>query len=586
MAENIQGFDAGNLKLNPTEMGVEARAGTARRIGAFSNQLAGATEMLARETQRLGSETAKLGSETAALGSFKAQAYGDVGRRLGSSISDAGDAAVKYLDAQQISHGAATWANLTAGLTQKWNDTVKTADPNDPGVSQRFMESLEPELAKFKEDGFYTEKGQQWAEAHVEALRQHMVEKTSADMATLAGQAAVVNQRQAINSLSSTVRGDPSSLDFSLAALKSSTEGILSSSPNMSGTAAAAARTEILQKGSESIVKSAAMGYIEKTGKVPPWATDPKYSPYINGEELKQFSQASRYYQRLGEAESRAARQNADYEAKKDFNTKIDKLEASTMPTQAGARPQLPQNYWDTLRELAQHPGAAIEPGRLKSMVEAGERLTDRLNKPEPIGPVSHQTTIELLNKIRATDTSRLTSNDDIYKAYGDGKLNTADFNFLQKEFQDRKTPEGAALNADRTLFFKQYAGALSGGMYDPQQGNPKLYAAEMAARRQENDLKRRNLDPHLVYDPTSEYYFGKPANVAKYAGSLQGDLQNKVEAASSAPKDISEPAKPARPEVPYDLRGIADLSYSATRKMWRDNASNKLYDASGKEAK
>ncbi|SDK13923.1 hypothetical protein SAMN05444171_7797 [Bradyrhizobium lablabi] len=294
MAGNIQGFDAGNLALRPTETGVEARAGTARRIGGFFSQQAGAEQTLAQETSRLGSETAKLGSETSALGAEKGASMADTGRRLGSSIAEAGDAAVKYLDNKQISQGSAAWTNILQQATKDWNDISAHADPNDPTVAKKFMESLDGQLSTFKDEGFYTEGGQKWAEAHVEALRTHMAEKTMADMSTMAGEAARVNQKQTVNSLSATVHSDPTSLDFSPTALKSSTEGMISTSPNLTGAQAAAVRSELLQSGSEAIVKSAAIGYIEKTAKVPPWATDPKYAPYINGAELKQFESAAK----------------------------------------------------------------------------------------------------------------------------------------------------------------------------------------------------------------------------------------------------------------------------------------------------
>src|SRR5437879_5764013 len=131
----------------------------------FYNQQASAEQMLAGETNRLAGETSRLGSETATLGAEKGAALADTGRRIGSSIADAGDAAIKYLDHQQISQGAPAFANLMAQKTQQWNETVKNADPNDPTVAAKFMDSLESDLTKFKEHGFYTEGGQKWAEA-------------------------------------------------------------------------------------------------------------------------------------------------------------------------------------------------------------------------------------------------------------------------------------------------------------------------------------------------------------------------------------------------------------------------------------
>lgn len=580
MAGNIQEFDAGQLTLRPTETGVEARAGTARRIGAFFNQQASAEDMLARETSRLAGETQQLGGETARLGEQKGAALAETGRRFGSAIEAAGNVALKYAEHQDISRATPAFARLTQQATDSWNKIAKTADPNDPTVAAKFLDSLDGDLQQFKDNGFLTENGQKWADAHTDALRQHMAEKTQADMATLAGHAAVVNQQQTINSLSNTVRSDPSSLDFSLAALKSGTEGMISSSPNLTGVQASAARSEILQKGAESIVKSAAMGYIEKTGQIPPWASDPKYAPYINGAEIKQFEQASKYYKRLGDSETKAARQQRDYENKAEFNQRINALEAATMPQNIGDKPQLPNNYWQALRDLATHPGAAFEPGRLKTMVESGERIAERLNKPEPLARVSHAATVDLLTQMH---NGQMSTNEDIYKAYGEGKLSDSDFNFLNREFKESKTPEGQSLDRDRSTFFKQYAGTIAGPTYDPVTGSPKLYAAEMDARRVEGDLRKKGLDPHLAYDPTSEYFMGKPANLLKYQGSLQQDLSTKAATPSTPPK-MTEGGAPSEP--PRALRGIAVLKWSPTRQQYRDETTGEIYNRDGTKVK
>jgi hypothetical protein len=113
-------------------------------------------------------------------------------------------------------------------------------------------------------------------------------------MATLAGHAAVVNQQQTINSLSATVHSDPSSLDFSLAALKSSTEGMISSSPNLTGPQAACGALGDPAEGCRGDREVGGDRLHRKDREVPPWATDPKYSPYINGAELKTFENAAK----------------------------------------------------------------------------------------------------------------------------------------------------------------------------------------------------------------------------------------------------------------------------------------------------
>lgn len=499
---NIREFDAPpNLSLQPSDTGVSATAAAARRIGTFYNQAAGAQE--------------------------------SVGAEAGSAIRAAGDVAVKYAEHDEISKGAANFAQLQANLTNRWNQTAKTADPNDPTVAAKFQQDvLAPALEQFS-DSFNTEGGQRFAEQHVDALREHMFNKTTADMSTMAGIAVQTNMLKTVNTLSSTVRNDPSSLDFALNTVDSSIDGVASSSPNLTGTQAAQVKSELMQRAKGEIVKSYLMGVAEKNpDEANRIIESGKYGEYISGSEAKTLIGYARTNQRLGQAEDRNARVMNDYQAKMDFHKAANDLELSTIPAAPTDRPTLPQDYWQKVRQIGQMPGAALEPSRLKSMVENGERITERLSKPEPIGPISHNTTIQLLNRIRATDASRLESNDPIYQAYGEGKLNTTDFNFLQKEYADIRTPEGQALNRDRSLFFKNFAGTID-PQYDPVKGSVKVYNAEMDARRQEGELRRKGLDPHLTYDPRSEYFIGKPANLQKWQQSIQVDLEDKAQAKS-----------------------------------------------------
>jgi hypothetical protein len=55
-----------------------------------------------------------------------------------------------------------------------------------------------------------------------------------------------------------------------------------------------------------------------------------------------------------------------------------------------------------------------------------------------------------------------------------------------------------------------------------------------------EDVLRKKGLDPHLVYQPESEYFFGRSANLMKYRPSLQEkahwDAQQKAVRAGTLP--------------------------------------------------
>src|SRR5262245_31099350 len=174
---NIKVYDQPSLGIRPSEIGIESTAAAARRGGHFFSQAAG---------------------EVAATGHM-----------LGSALSYAGDVAVRYMEHREISTGAANLAALQDGTEREWNETVKQSDPNDPSVAAKYVdEQLNPRLNKFKES-FMTERGRAWAEARVDRFREHMFQRTSADMSTLAKEGVAVNFARTVNHLSSTVRQDP-----------------------------------------------------------------------------------------------------------------------------------------------------------------------------------------------------------------------------------------------------------------------------------------------------------------------------------------------------------------------------------------
>ncbi|HTC04890.1 MAG TPA: hypothetical protein VK749_15915 [Xanthobacteraceae bacterium] len=454
-----------------------------------------------------------------AYGNQIAQAKEREGQELGSSIHSAGEAANNTIEHMEISKAGAHGAELVATLNESWNQTAKNADPNDPAVAAKWRaEVMEPALEKF-EGGFLTDGGRQFAQREIDEYRNHAVVKTSADMSSLAGDAVHINAEKTINGLSTAAFNDPSTVDFARDMLGRTLDGLTGTSPNISASDAAKVKTELTLKGEESIVKSAVMGAIVKGGDWQSIANDPKNKPYINAVEIQQFAHAEKFYQHADESEARSARQDRDYQNRTDFNAKMNVLEADTMPQNVGDPPRLPADYWQRLRDAAAHPGAALEPGRLRTMAQNGDAITARLGKPEPLSGISHATTMDLLTQMRATDATRMADTGPIYKAYEDGKLNNQDFKFLQDQFSTMRSPEGERLDKARDRFFNLYKLSIDpyAGADTDKTGRQPIYEAEMAARQREEAVRAAGGDPHSVYDVTSPNFFGKPENLQQF---------------------------------------------------------------------
>ncbi len=534
-----------NLGLNPTETGINATAAAARRIGTSYREAA--------------------------------DAYGDLGQRIGSTIREVGDITVKYEDHREISAGAANFAKLQDNLTQLWNETAKTADPNDPAVAAKFREKvLEPALEQFQ-SSFNTERSQAFGEQKVQALRNHMFEKTSADMSTLAGIAVRKNISDTATSMSNTAITDPSSVPTLLSQVDHSVEGIVSSSPNMRAVDAARVHAEVSDAAKKAIVQAGAIGAIQKSGNPEATAEEwiKKYPTYISGAEAKTLSTNARQQIRARNYDEAQNRRR-----EKEITTERSNEAANEYLVAVRSKDPKIMNDPTAVKILN-------DPNLTKTDKNNLLNYVDRTLKPETNSRISQQTFVGLLRDLRDPDADP----DKVMQKAWDarlkdpgqpGSMTEHDFNQMRGEIVARKTPEGAALERDRNQFFKQYAGAIAGRGYDPVTGSPKLYAAEVDARRTEADLRKKGLDPHLAYDPQSEYFLGNPKRLAKYQGTMQTDLEIKATAPTPG---LDVPRKPeGRPETPYDLRGIAALSYSASRKMWRDDTTGEIYDATGKK--
>ncbi len=538
---NIREFNAPEgLGLRPSEVGPDSFAAAARRVNAAYNQVG--------------------------------DALNQTGARIGSTIRDAGQVALDYEDHREISAGAASAAQLQDNLTQQWNNTIKTADPNDPAVASKFREEvLEPALEKFQ-SGFNTEGSQRFAEQKIEALRNHFFEKTSADMSTMAGIAVRKNVQDSITHMSNTAITDPSSVPALLDGLDHSVGAMVDSSPTLRPSDAASVKAEVSQKMKAEIVKSGAIGAIQKSSDPEKTADEwiKKYPDYINGAEAKALA---------GNARQQIRANNYDIETSRRRDKEIaqDKSNEATNQYLIDIRSQDPR--------LANDPTAKRvlnDPSLTKQDKSNLLNYIDRQNKPETEARLSQQTFVGLLRDLRKPDAN---VDDVMQKAWEArladpgkaGSLSQHDFDQFRQEVIARKTPEGAALERDRSLFFKQYAGAIAGATYNPAVGDPKLYNAEMDARRMEGMLRSKGLDPHLAYDPSSEYFLGRNERLAKWQSNMQVDLSTRAE-------QPSQQATAERPEVPFKLRGVADLAFNRSKGLWRDNTTGDIFNAQGEK--
>lgn len=517
---NIPGFSApSNLGLQPTEIGVDAQAAAARRINSAYNQ---AGQGIENTGQRLGSA-------------------------IGGAIAEGGKIAVDQMDHEQISHGAKAGSELLLQKEQEWNDTAKKADPNDPSVAGQFREeSLEPALEQFAA-GFTTEKSQAWAERFVDQVRQHMANKTTADMSRAAGVAVHTNTVMAANNFATAAYNDPSSLAISRDAFNHSLEGIVGSSPTLTADDAAAVRTKVGFDGNKQIVRAAIAGAVSRGGDWQKIANDPKNAGFVDATEIAQFVKADQTYRRMEQEGARAAAADQRRQATAGFHRDANQWELSTLDENGNAT--LPPDAVQKLKDMTSKYGENAEPGRVTAMVHRVQELGKIL---DPASAANQKKTSDTNERqlytqmaLPAAGAEPMTE-DKINAAYSKGDIQFAARNRLLKDFQDDKSPAGQTLANSRTEFFRNYAATIDPGRDQATGagasalGSQKIGEAQQEARRQEGVLRAQGKDPHSLYDPNSPDFFGK--QVSRFRATLA------EKAAYDAQVKADQSAKPAAP--------------------------------------
>jgi hypothetical protein len=542
---NIHGFDTPQLQLRPSDMGPEAMAAAARRGGAFFNQAA--------------------------------EDFGQIGQRVGSAARDVGQVVLDHMDHQQITEGAAMGAQMFDTLTEQKNKIVAGIDPNDPQYGQKVEvalkqwreEQLEPQLQKFGE-GFTTEKSQTWAEHFVAQTRNHMFTQTAADISTAAAIGIRNSVRTFQNSASNTAFNDPSAMPGLLAAAEHSITGMVSSS-NVKGIDAARIQSEQLEATKEQIVKSAALGYIDKFAKVPSWVSDPQYSKYVSGAELKTFQhnaearvKANNYYDRQTALVQKQQADLAVHQAAGDIMS-TSLTPDPTNPSRLIVAPDAMKKVLDMVRKNPDAPSAAATARTLIDFFEHQQNQRAQ--------PVTDDAVVKSDLIARLGDPNKPTGEIDVLRAAADDKLSPHTTTLLREMVKSM----GPDLTHDPLVHSAIDAAKERLGVTTVVDGHER-FANFMQAFLPTYLKQKRDgtLPPNWgdLKDPNSLISQSLKAYEPSAAARMQGHLLKSL----GATGDIMNPSAPGG----GSFRPPANWEWNPKREQYRDPAGN-LYDKAGK---
>lgn len=202
----------------------------------------------------------------------------------------------------------------------------------------------------------------------------------------------------------------------------------------------------------------------------------------------------------------------------------------------------------------------------------------NRMNKPEPMKQVSHNTAVNLVDRIRLPDGDprKITDTKPIYDALIAEKLTKDDFNFAMGQFQDLRTAGGERLSVRQNDFFNHIRPQIDQsnplmGKLD-QTGKEQMYKFMLDVKDQIERYRKEGKNPYDLFDPAKQDYMGKPDALKPYQTSVNQSMKNftgTLQNPTNQPK-IPAPALvivPIAPALPSDLQRREGESVADWRK-------------------
>lgn len=213
----------------------------------------------------------------------------EAGRAYGTAIKGVGEQVENYQYMQEVSQGSAALALMHNNMATQWNKTAASTDPNDTTIQQNFMDDANQKLSDW-EGSFQTKRGQAWANTQADSMRNHLWEKTSADMGQRAGTAMVNNLTTTLGGYSSAAYSDPTSVDFALKQADALTSAKKEALAGTLDTKQLSQIDTITGDMKNEIVKSGIKGWADKNPQMASQILDKGiYDNYMNGDEKAQL---------------------------------------------------------------------------------------------------------------------------------------------------------------------------------------------------------------------------------------------------------------------------------------------------------
>ena len=519
------------------------------------------------------SQGVRMATQAASSTRQEGEAYGGAIKATGQVAQEAFD---KYVVQPEISKGAAALAGYQDDLTTKWNTLAKGTDPNDATIKQKFMQDeLEPALQKFN-DSFQTAAGKKFAEDQSNAFRKHMFEKTTADVSTRAGEALVANITTMKNTLSNSVRQDPSSYEQASALVRASIKEQVANTPGLSVATAARIEGTLSTNIQSELAKATILGVAEKNPDQAQKMIDSgKFDKLIDGTEMSNMVKTMKNASRADQNYARIQQDRAEQD-------RSDKAKDGYVQQMYSGKGPLP-----SVRQIALDPAFEGRPNDRKAMLD----LAMARSQQTPDAPVVQDNTATV-NELasRLTDPTKNLSLNDLLKASHDKEITDATFNRLNtlRQAVDAEPLKNPAFKSVIDAGEVQLSGSNT-FMKDPEGDKlvsqwklnvlPQLIQMQKAGKLSPADMDLGNPNSYISQSlaPFQRSTADKLAALKANVGAPPAPTSSGTAAPAPKPDFKFSAANPPEP-----LKGIASRTMSPSTGQILDDATGDIYTNEG----
>lgn len=417
------------------------------------------------------------------------------GEIYGHILKSAGNDVENYEYSQEVSQGAAALAVMHNNMVTSWNKTTAATDVNDSTIQQKFMDDANQQLSDWQ-DGFQTKRGQEWALSQADSIKNHMWEKTSADMGVRAGDAAVSNLTTQVRNLADTAGKDFTTMDSALNQVDA-----MVAAQGESGYFNSKMQDAISSDMKNELVKASLKGLADNNPqKALAVISSGQFSDYMSPGEQKEL-QGYATVQAHGQIINQQRQQQAKQYEQQQRTSQVNAQYVSDVTE--GKTPSAINIIADKNLTLDQKTAWIAKDGIL--------------SKPESfLRSPTYGTNFG--QSAQAIYNGKPPSDDDILKAIRVGDITPNGAKQLQQLAAMAKTPQGVIeLNTQKPVLTYGHNEIVKGGSYAADPVGEQYYNQYMHAfyNAWDNGIKK-GITPAQMADPESKEYLGSLAQQFK----------------------------------------------------------------------